>query len=98
MISEDSEGSILASIPHRRTRPHSTGVFYRYGEDYITPWHLVGIPPSPTPTAAAPPPSKQEGQVRDGTGEDPAEDWELAGKLGKRGWRRLRGSRYWSWL
>lgn len=39
----------------RRSRVTSVGPYYRYGEDYITPWDLVGVVQSPAPRA----PSRQ---------------------------------------
>lgn len=107
MIRED-ESPLLMNVPNQRPRPPRTGVFYQYGEDYITPWHLVGTCPSPAPRAARP--TKQGGgSVRDVTSEDSSSsDWEPDEKQGRRrgvrdsatrgGWRRLCESRCWAWL
>lgn len=42
MIRED-EAPVLMSVPNGRPRPPRSSAFYQYGEDYITPWHLVGV-------------------------------------------------------
>ncbi|ROW07766.1 hypothetical protein VMCG_03382 [Cytospora schulzeri] len=61
MIREDEGGPIFINVPNQRPRPPRAGVFYQYGEDYITPWHLVGISPSPAPPRAAAQTTKQGG-------------------------------------
>ena len=109
VIRED-EAPLLLNVPHRRSRTPRAGVFYQYGEDYITPWHLVGIPSSPSPTRA---PSKQQGSsvggraagrglgLPDGEpgakeGSPPVRVDAWAARQG--GWRRLCERRYRSWL
>ncbi|KUI70239.1 hypothetical protein VM1G_11665 [Cytospora mali] len=100
MIRED-ESPFFLNVPNRRSRPARTTVFYQYGEDYITPWHLVGTCPSP-----APQPRSKQSAVKGRTSDD-SSDSEPDEKQGRRrvrdgtwsakrgGWRRLCQSRYW---
>ncbi|ROV96330.1 hypothetical protein VPNG_09046 [Cytospora leucostoma] len=64
VIRED-DSHIFTNLENRRSRPPRTSVFYQYGEDYITPWHLVGISPSPTPRG---PSSSSSSSSRQGCG------------------------------
>lgn len=50
----EDENSMFTDVK-RRSRISSVGPYYRYGEDYITSWDLVGVAQSPTPRA----PSRQ---------------------------------------
>ncbi|ROV88821.1 hypothetical protein VSDG_08992 [Cytospora chrysosperma] len=106
----EHESPLLMNVPNQRPRPPRTGAFYQYGEDYITPWHLVGACPSPAPRAARTT-TKQAGSssVRDVASEDSSSsDSEPDEKQGRRcgvrdkatrgGWRRLCESRRWAWL
>lgn len=50
----EDENAMFNNV-QRRSRVTSVGPYYRYGEDYITPWDLVGVVQSPPPRA----PSRQ---------------------------------------
>lgn len=50
----EDENAMFTNV-QRRSRVTSVGPYYRYGEDYITPWDLVGAIQSPPPRA----PSRQ---------------------------------------
>lgn len=50
----EDENAMFTNV-QRRSRVTSIGPYYRYGEDYITPWDLVGVVQSPPPRA----PSRQ---------------------------------------
>ncbi|KAH8766843.1 hypothetical protein F5883DRAFT_644785 [Diaporthe sp. PMI_573] len=50
----EDENAMFNNV-QRRSRVTSVGPYYRYGEDYITPWDLVGTIQSPPPRA----PSRQ---------------------------------------
>ncbi|POS76394.1 hypothetical protein DHEL01_v205219 [Diaporthe helianthi] len=48
----EDEDAISNNLP-RRSRVTSVGPYYRYGEDYITSWDLVGAIQSPPPRASS---------------------------------------------